>query len=171
MESKVNYTVVGIFVVVLSVCLIAGIMWLTTFGQAKLYRTYWVYVQEDVTGLSTESPVRFNGVKVGYVESIHLDSHNSKLVTLVLRIQPDVNITTSTYAILNAQGITGVVNVNLKAGTEKAPPLLPAKGDPYPVIPSRPSFLMQLSTVLPEVTKDIQKLSANVAYLFYIDKN
>src|SRR3989338_237441 len=163
MQGKVNYTVVGVFVVVLTAVLLMTVIWLSTIGHGKLYRTYWVYVHEDVTGLNEESLVRFNGVKVGYVESITLDQQNSKLVKIVLRVEPDVVITTGTYAMLNVQGLTGVVYVNLKADTEKAPPLVATAGQPYPIIPSKPSFLMQLSTALPEVTADIQKLSASVA--------
>lgn len=163
MESKVNYTNVGLFVIILTAFLCVAIVWLTTEGHGKEYRTYVVYVHEDVTGLSDESPVRFNGVKVGFVHDIALDHHNPKLVKLELRIERNVNITTSTYAILNAQGITGVVYVNLKAETESAPKLVAETGQRFPVIPSRPSLLVQLSTVLPEVTKDIQGLSASIA--------
>src|SRR3989338_929804 len=163
MEGKVNYTVVGIFVVALSAFLTFIIIWMSVVGDNRLYRTYLVFVHEDVTGLSAESPVRFNGVKVGYVKSIHLDPTNPKLVRLELSIEPKIPITTSTYAILNAQGVTGVVYVNLKAETETAPLLVATAGHRFPVIPSKPSLLMQLSTVLPEVTTDIQHLSASIA--------
>lgn len=163
MEGKINYTTVGIFVIVLVSFLFTAIIWLTTEGHGKSYRTYLVYVHEDVTGLNVESPVRFNGVKVGFVDQIRLDRRNPKLVKLALRIEKNVTVTTSTYAILNAQGITGVVYVNLKAETELAPPLVALPGHRYPVIPSRPSLLMQLSAVLPEVTKDIRGLSASIA--------
>ena len=162
MEGKVNYTTVGIFVVVLTAFLFSFIIWMSVVGHGKSYHTYLVFVHEDVTGLSAESPVRFNGVKVGYVDSLRLDEKNPKLVKLVLRIEPDVLITTSTYAILHAQGVTGVVYMNLKADSEDPTPLVAAAGQPYPVIPSRPSLLMQLSTVLPEITKDIQNLSSSI---------
>lgn len=162
MEGRVNYTTVGIFVVVLSAFLFSFIIWMSVIGHGKSYRTYLVYVHEDVTGLSVESPVRFNGVKVGYVEAMRLDDKNPKVVKLVLRIEPDVQITTSTFSMLHAQGVTGVVYVNLKADSEDPTPLVAAAGQRYPIIPSRPSLLMQLSTVLPEITKDIQNLSASI---------
>lgn len=165
MQGRVNYTVVGIFVVVLTAFLFIAIVWLSTSSGNKEYRTYLVYVHEDVTGLSAESPVRFNGVKVGYVDSVNLDASNPRLVRLQLAIEPGIPITTSTYAILNAQGVTGIVYVNLKAETETAPLLVAEKGEPYPIIPSRPSLLMQLSTVLPEVAKQIQNLSSSVSEL------
>ncbi|OGT49168.1 MAG: hypothetical protein A3E82_09485 [Gammaproteobacteria bacterium RIFCSPHIGHO2_12_FULL_38_11] len=165
MQSKVNYTVVGLFVVLLTTFLFVAILWLTSIGHGKEYGTYLVYVHEDVTGLSVESPVRFNGVSVGYVKSLELDPANPKLVKLVLRIEKHTPVTTSTYAILNAQGVTGIVYVNLKAETETAPLLVAVDKEPYPVIPSRPSLLMQLSTVLPEITADIQTLSGNVSHV------
>lgn len=169
MQSKVNYTAVGIFVVVLGVFLCVAVLWLGAFGDSKKFNTYLVYVHEDVTGLSAESVVRFNGVEVGYVRSIRLDADNPKLVKLKLSIQPDVKITTSTYAILNAQGITGVVYVNLKAQTETAPPLVAAPGEEFPVIPSHPSLLMQLSEVLPEVATNVKNLSASISQVLDVD--
>jgi phospholipid/cholesterol/gamma-HCH transport system substrate-binding protein len=164
-QGKVNYTVVGIFVVVLTAVLIIAIFWLSTLGNNKDFRTYLVNVHEDVTGLSVESPVRFNGVKVGYVESIKLDPHNSKLVTLKLQIEPQIVITVNTYAILNEQGITGVIYVNLKSDAENGPVLKALPGQEFPVIPSRPSLLMQLSAVLPEVATEVQNLSKSISGL------
>ncbi len=166
MDSKVNYTAVGIFVIVLTAIFIIMLFWLGSFNDSKKYETYVVQVQEDVTGLSTDNPVRFNGVKVGFVKAIRLDPANSRAVELVLRIEDRVRITTSTYAVLNAQGITGVIYVNLKSQADNAPLLKTLPGERYPIIPSRPSLLMQLSEVLPEMTKDIRRLSASVAQVF-----
>ena len=165
MEGKVNYTAVGVFLVCLTAILMAGIFWLSSLDHGKTYRGYIVYMHEDVTGLSDQSSVRFNGVKVGYVESMHLDQHNSKLVKVVLRIEPGVPITTSTYAVLIPQGVTGVVTVNLKSTTETAPPLLKTPGEDYPVIPAHASLLTQVSSALPAVAADFQKLSTNVSEL------
>lgn len=163
MEGKVNYTVVGVFVVSLSLTLLLSILWLSSLTHGRSDRTYAVLIYEDVTGLATDSPVRFNGVRVGFVESINLDKHNPKLVRLILKIHPDVLITKSTYAILNEQGLTGVVNVNLKAQTESSVPLIAAPGEPYPIIPSKPSLLMQLSNTLPELATTVQELSGSIS--------
>lgn len=165
MQSKVNYTAVGIFVVTLSIFLVIGIFWLTGITNQKGYHMYHVYMHEDVGGLTIESPVRFSGVKVGFVKSIKLDENNSRLVRIKLAIEPKIKITTSTYATLNMQGITGVEYVNLKAETENAPLLTAAPGQKIPVIAYRPSFLMQLSTVLPEVATEIKSLSSSVSKL------
>src|SRR4051812_22106133 len=53
MESKVNYTVVGAFVLVLSALLVAGILWFASGGGfQKSYDSYLALVDESVAGLS-----------------------------------------------------------------------------------------------------------------------
>ncbi len=166
MDSKVSYTVVGLFVVTLAALALAIAFWLTTRKHDQEYKTYLVYVHEEVTGLVQQSTVRFNGVAVGFVQSIELDPNNQQLVRLALSIQENVRISTSTVATLSAQGITGVLYVNLKAQTVDAPELKAQPGQPYPVIPSQPSLLMQLSKVLPEMTKTFRKLGNNISAMF-----
>lgn len=170
MESKVNYTVVGLFVVLLGAALIALFLWLSNFKHDKVYQTYLVYVHEDVTGLSIQSPVRFNGVPVGVVKAIELDPRNPQLVRLNLSIEQGTPITTSTVATLQFQGITGVLYVGLKATTMDAPLLTAKAGEQYPVIPAKPSLLLQLSAVLPEITKNVKALGASITKVFD-DKN
>ncbi len=166
MESKINYTIVGIFVVVLGAAFIVLFFWLSAFRNEKVYSTYLVYVKEDVTGLAVQSPVRFNGVPVGFVQSIGLDKNNQQLVKLTLKIQQNTPITTSTVATLIFQGITGVLYVGLKSKTVDAPLLKVTSGQPYPVIPWQPSLLVQLSQVLPQITKNIQSIGDNINKVF-----
>ena len=155
MDTKVNYTVVGIFVVVLTVAFVVMFSWLSTTRHDQVYHTYLTYVHEDVTGLSVQTPVRYNGVKVGYVSSVELDPHNPQLVKLTLKVEEGTPITTSTVATLLPMGITGVIYVGLKALTPRAPLLGAKSGQKYPIIPAQPSLFMQLGKVLPELTNKI----------------
>ena len=166
MGTKVNYTVVGIFVVVLGSILVMITLWLTAGHRAKNFNTYLVYMNEAVAGLSEQAPVKFNGVKVGYVKSIKLNPNNLQQVILTLEIESNVPITTSTTATLMAQGITGLTYVGLKAKTAKAPLLIATAGQPFPVIKSEPSFLVQLDTAVREITTNITNLSESVRQVF-----
>jgi phospholipid/cholesterol/gamma-HCH transport system substrate-binding protein len=161
-ESKVNYTVVGIFVVGLSIAMVIVFLWLSSLRNEKSYKTYLLYVNENVTGLTVQSPVRYNGVPVGFVKSIELDPHNAQLVKIILRIEVGTPITTSTVAVLQMQGITGVMYVGLKTTSVDSPLLQPEPGEKYAIIPTRPSFLVQISEVLPEVTRSIKKIGDSV---------
>lgn len=165
MDLKVNYTVVGFFVVLLTAALLVIFFWLSTFRHAKQYDTYLIYFHEDVTGLSVRSPVRFSGVPVGFVKDIDLDPENPQLVKLMVDIEDDVRITTSIVASLNVQGVTGVLYVSLKAKRIDDGLLKAKKGEKYPAIPSEPSLLMELSTVLPEMTKNMQSIGESVRKL------
>lgn len=170
MESKVNYAVVGFFVIVLGVSMVAWVIWLTSFRQEKTYNTYLVYVREDVTGLSIQTPIRYNGVPVGYVKNIELDAKNPQLVKITLRIEEGTPVLTSTVASLQLQGITGTLYMGLMTTSLDAPPLKAKAGEKYPVIPSQPSLFVQLSQAVASLTKNIEVVGERVSQLLN-DKN
>lgn len=164
MEPKVNYIVVGSFVVFLTAVLVIAIIWLSA-KQGTTHETYMVYMNEPVSGLSLQAPVKFNGVDVGYVSDINLNPDNPQQVRLLLSIDEGAPINQSTTATLMAQGVTGITYVGLKAEAAKAPPLKILPGNKYPVIPSTPSLLVQLSTVLTSLattTQDLQQVLRGV---------
>ena len=109
-------------------------------------------------GLTDRGPVKFNGVDVGYIEKISIDKQDPQEVRLLIKVDQKAPITTSTTATLMQQGITGVTFVGLKAKTPAAPPLLKRDGEPYPVIPSEPSLLLQLNEALRDVTNGLKTM-------------
>lgn len=160
MESKANYTIVGISVVMLLVGLITSALWLSEGFDRKTYKDYLVFMQEAVSGLSEGSLVKYNGVKVGVVKSIHLDK-NPRLVQLILEIEEGTPITVDTVANLIAQGITGTTYLGLSV-TSANPTLLKAEpGCRYPVIPYRPSLLFQVENVIADMGKSMKSFLSN----------
>ncbi len=157
MDPKVNYTAVGIYVVVLSMTLAAIVFWLSA-EHAKHYNRYLIFMKEAVSGLTEKSSVKFNGVDVGYVDKIQIDQKDPQEVRIVVKIQQDTPITKSTTATLMSQGITGATYVGLKAKTSNAPPLERSPHEPYPVIPSEPSLLVQLNEALRDVTTGLRTM-------------
>ena len=162
MSSKVNYTLVGLFVVIFAAIAVLLFFWLHYKGGRTVYNTYLMYVHDDVTGLSVQSPVRYTGVPVGYVNSVTLDSHNPQLVRILLKIKNGSPILTSTVATLSIQGITGAAYVALEATTDDAPLLKAKPGQAYPVIRSQPSLLNTITNALPEVADNLQTLSSRI---------
>src|SRR5262245_10762276 len=133
METRVNYTIIGAFVIGLVVALIIIVLWLSTGITKKYYKTYIVYVTESVSGLNKQAAVKFNGVDVGYVDDIQLDLKDPNQVILFLKVDPVVPITTNTTAVITEQGITGIAFVGLQGGIGgSALELRP--GEKYPVI-------------------------------------
>lgn len=166
MDAKTNYTVVGIFVVILTTVMIAFGLWLTSTKRTQNYLYYVTYMREEVSGLSEQNAVRYNGVKVGYVDSISLNPKDPQQVEIVLAIEQGTPISTSTIAVLRSEGITGIDYIGLTSLTSDAPPLVLQKGQKYPVIPSEPSLLTKLSTSLPQLASSISKLTADVNRIF-----
>ena len=63
MQSKVNYALVGLFVILLGSALLGAVFWLTLGGDSKTYDRYRVYFRESVAGLNPKATVRYRGVR------------------------------------------------------------------------------------------------------------
>jgi phospholipid/cholesterol/gamma-HCH transport system substrate-binding protein len=158
LESKTNYTVVGLVVLILVAGLFSGMIWLSTGFDTKKYDLYTVYVGEAVSGLSDDSVVKYNGVKVGFVNSIELNKFDPQEVKIQIKIEEGTPVTTSTHATLINQGITGTVYLGLSASSPSPFPLQKTPGEPYPVIPYKASFLSQLETSINDVSIGIKRI-------------
>lgn len=165
METNVNYTIVGAFVIVLLTAITLGIIWLSSGFATTQNTVYEVYMTESVSGLSTDSPVEYNGVNVGGVKSISINHRNPRVVELLLDIKSDTPITRGTRATLNSRGLTGIAYVALKdQGTDRTP-LRAVSGQPYPVIETAPSLFMRLDTALNSITQNFQQISLSIRAL------
>jgi phospholipid/cholesterol/gamma-HCH transport system substrate-binding protein len=154
MDTNVNYTIVGAFVISLIAAIVIAIIWLSSGLSLKSNSTYLIYSQESVSGLSMDAPVEFNGVHVGSVEDIELNPHNPQLVKVVLSISSSTPITRGTVATLTSRGVTGVAFISLKDSGEDPRPLVAQPGQYYPVIPTAPSIFMRLDTALTKLSKN-----------------
>ncbi|HDY82859.1 MAG TPA: MCE family protein [Halieaceae bacterium] len=143
MESKINYTIVGLFVVLLTAGLLGFAYWLASEGGRENYTNYHVYMQESVAGLSADAAVKYRGVDVGTVKRMMLDPKNPEQVLLVLRIKQETPITTGTRATIRYYGVTGLGYVELEGDDRQAPRLTAEKGK-VPVILSKPSTMARL---------------------------
>lgn len=162
MQTKINYTVVGSFVIILGLILIYFAFWLSAGESSKNYRTYLTYLKESVSGLAEQSAVKYNGVKVGYVEHISLNPDNPQEVRLVLYIDDNIPIHEGTSATLETQGLTGMTYVGLSGGDGKAPLIKRKPGEPYPIIPAKPSLLITLDNMVRTLTVNMSEISNNV---------
>ena len=143
MESRINYAIVGLFVILLTAGLLWFAYWLASDGGQDNYVEYHVYMRESVAGLSADAAVKYRGVDVGTVKRMMLDSNNPEQVLLVLRIRQDTPVTTATRATIRFYGVTGLGYVELQGSKRDAPPLK-AEGGKVPVIPSTASTIARL---------------------------
>ncbi len=159
MDTNVNYTIVGAFVIALIAAVILSIIWLSSGFSIEQDTTYAVYMNEAVTGLNPDSSVEFNGVGVGTVRSIKLNASNPQLVELLINIRKDTPITQGTVATLATRGITGITYIALKDKGLNKKPLLTHPGDPYPIIKTEPSLLLRIDITMNRLSRNFQQIS------------
>ena len=144
MEKKINYALVGLFVIVLAATWLAISLWLALGDFSTQYTTYHVYMDESVSGLYMEAPVKYRGVEIGRVKQIKLNPTVPDQVQLTLDIESSVPIREDTIAVLTVQGMTGIAFVDLTGGSLGSPWLEARDDQFYPVIQSGPSFFSRL---------------------------
>jgi phospholipid/cholesterol/gamma-HCH transport system substrate-binding protein len=170
MEDKVNYTLVGAFVLVLGAVLVAGVLWLAAGvnGQQTLDR-YQAVIQESVAGLNVDAPVKYMGVDVGKVSGIRIDPQNSQQVRLDFLIERGTPIQQDSVAVLKTQGLTGIAYIELSGGSTSSKPLLMGADGVPPMIPFKPSLSARLENVLGNVLGNIDRVSNNLNAVFDAD--
>lgn len=158
LESNTNYFMVGLTVLTLVAGLLIFSLWLSTGFDKKSYHFYTVYMSEPVSGLTNDSPVKYNGVKVGFINEIELNKNDPQRVKLTLSVEEDTPITADTKATLISQGITGTTYLGLTASAATSAPLVKAPGEDYPVIPYKPSFFFLLEQNVTEITTGMNRV-------------
>ncbi|HUX81378.1 MAG TPA: MlaD family protein [Halothiobacillus sp.] len=158
MESKINYTAVGLFVVLLGLGVAVTAYWLVTGGKQQQFIPYVIYATDSVTGLSVNSHVLYRGVDVGEVKSIRIDQKNPGRIRILVDLDANVPIRTDTVAQLRPQGVTGLSILNLTGG-KVATPLTARNEDGDLVIPYEPSIFSQLEGGLSESMVKVSRMT------------
>ena len=167
MDDKVNYALVGAFVLALGAALVAGVLWLAAgMGGKETTNPYQAVIQESVAGLNVDAPVKYLGVDVGKVSRIWIDPQNSEQVRLRFLIERCTPIKSDSLAVLKTQGLTGIAYVELSGGSADAPPLLAGPDGVAPMIPFKLSLGARLENVLTNVLGNVDRVSNNLNAVF-----
>jgi len=163
MEAKVNYTVVGLFVLTLGAAIVGTVFWLYSGGaHHRNYDKYVAYFDESVSGLSLNSTVKYRGVEVGRVTDIDLAPDQSGRVQVLMKIDRSTPIKVDALATLKMQGLTGLSFVELSGGTASAKTLVKRDGEPYPVIKTKYSLLKKLDVSVSNLIENMAQTSENL---------
>ncbi len=165
METNINYTVVGAFVIVLVAAIVMTIIWLSAGFSVDQYTNYQVFMRESVNGLAVDGTVEFNGVSVGTIKSIQISHKDPQVVILLLSVKSDTPITLGTRATLNMKGLTGIGYLALIDKGADPRPLTALPGQEYPVINTSPSLLVRFDTALTKLNESLHQVSVSVQSL------
>ncbi|KFL33431.1 MULTISPECIES: MlaD family protein [unclassified Sulfurospirillum] len=160
MENRFSYILVGAFVFVLLIGGVLSILWLGHYSDEGTFKFYKVATKESVSGLNEKAPVKLRGVQIGEVRTITINPKNAEEVLVTIRVQDDAPIKEDTYAVIEAQGITGLSFIQLQGGANEAKELKTSgKVEEYGIIYSRPSTFSRLD-------KTITSLSTKAEMIF-----
>lgn len=141
MENKAHALIAGAFVLLVSALLALLALWLTRDNTPR--DLYEMSTSETISGLQPQAAVRFRGVPVGKVELIGFDTKQKGNVLIQVSIDRSAPVTTSTFATVASQGVTGLGFIQLDDEGEPGARLVPNDEDP-PRIPLKPSLIDKL---------------------------
>jgi phospholipid/cholesterol/gamma-HCH transport system substrate-binding protein len=130
METRANYVLIGVFTLAVVVGVFGFVYWFQNIGGTGERAYYRIVFDGSVSGLRTGASVLFNGIRVGEVTGLKLDSTKPQQVIATLSIDKSVAVRKDTKIGLEFQGLTGIASVSLKGGDPSADVLAGDKDNP-----------------------------------------
>jgi phospholipid/cholesterol/gamma-HCH transport system substrate-binding protein len=173
METRAPYALIGLFVVAAIVAVFGFVYWLHNTGGLTERAVYRVRYENTVSGMLVGAAVLFNGIRVGEVTDLKLDSKNPNQVIATVAVVAGTPIRTDTKASIDFQGLTGVAVVTLTGGDPQSP-LLAAGGESSPLLIADPmagenmtqaarTVLRRLDTILSENSAALKNTVNNLS--------
>ena len=162
MENKARYTIVGLFLIVFSVALVAFVLWQARFSlDEKKFYEYRIYSKSSIAGLKENSFVEYKGLVIGSIKQIVINPKNIEQIEIILKINTPEDIKKDSFAIIASQGITGNKNIEIDGGSINAETLVP-KDDSFLVIPLKDSLFDTLTKDAGDITANINSVLVNL---------
>ena len=141
MENRSYALMTGFFTVALLVAAILVGLWLNR-DRTEVH-PFEIVTTQTIPGLNPQATVRYRGLEVGRVDDIIFDPRVTGQIMIKLSIEEGAPVTTTTFASLGYQGVTGIAFIQLDDDRTGSPLLA---SDPQHVqrIPLRAGLLDQL---------------------------
>ncbi|TDR94456.1 MlaD family protein [Enterovirga rhinocerotis] len=142
METRANYALIGLFTIAVLGAAFGFVYWFAGTESGKDRPTYRIEFSGSVAGLSKGSPVLFNGIRVGDVQSVELSETAPDQAFATIQVAKTTPIRDDTRASLDVNLLSGVAQIALMGGAHDAPALQKRHpDDPYPTITAEPGGL------------------------------
>lgn len=162
MEKSAKYFTVGVFVTVTVFLLVSFLIWLAGPHDKSDYKFFTVEFTDPVTGVEEGADVLYKGVKVGKVMKMGMVPNNSELIRMDIGVDKSTPVRAHTQVVLQAQGITGLVR--LEMATANSDTEMPQKRDglQYPVLVGEGSRLEKAMNDIPAITSKMSDIMGRV---------
>ncbi|MCF3641946.1 MCE family protein [Rhizobium sp. TRM95111] len=117
METKANYALVGFFTILVMAAAFGFVYWMSQYGRNGEMAPLAIRIPGSANGLSVGSPVRFNGIPVGSVRSLAIDSDDPRFSIALTEVSTAAPVKQTTSAKLEVQGLTGAAYIELSGGS------------------------------------------------------
>jgi len=165
MENRSHALIAGFFTIALVALTSIVAIWL---GHDKIQRVpYEIITTSSVSGLNLQAAVRYKGIKVGNVTDINFNPKEPGQIMLRVEVIPTTPVTTSTFATLAFQGVTGIAFIQLDDDPQTGHTLLASKDDDdaLPRIPLRPGLLQNLEQKGVAILSQTEELTQRINHL------
>ena len=129
METKAHHVLIGAFTLAVVVLAMLFALWAAKTVSDRQWDEYEVVFTEAVTGLTRGGVVQYNGIAVGDVTELRLDTNDPSKVIARIRVGAGTPVKTDTTAKLAFVGLTGLVQIQLSGGSPQSPMLKDAHED------------------------------------------
>ncbi|WP_273028234.1 MlaD family protein [Massilia timonae] len=166
MENRSHALMTGIFTIALLVATILVGLW---FNRDKTELVpYEIVTTQSIPGLNPQATVRYRGLEVGRVDEIVFDPRVTGQILIRLSVDAASPITSTTYATLGYQGVTGIAFIQLD-DERTGSPRLATNGERIARIPLRPGLLDQLEERGLAILEKAEKVTASLDELLSED--
>ena len=169
METRANYALVGLFTLAVLGAAFGFVSWFSGLGGSSDRREVRIVFSGSVTGLTRGSSVLFNGLRVGEVKDIQLFPDDPRSIFAVVDVANSTPIRDDTRARIEAQGLAGVVAIQLLGGKIDAPALQAKEGQTLPTIIAERSEVQDLLETVRNVARRTDDLFERLGRL--VDDN
>lgn len=166
MENRSHALMTGIFTIALLAATILVGLW---FNRDKTELVpYEIVTTQSIPGLNPQATVRYRGLEVGRVDEIVFDPRVTGQILIRLSVDAASPITSTTFATLGYQGVTGIAFIQLD-DERTGSPRLATGGERIARIPLRPGLLDQLEDRGLAILEKAEKVTASLDELLSED--
>ena len=158
MVSKAQKFRLGIFITVVSLLLLGFIFVVAGSKMVQKRDIYYIrYHDTTVNGLQIGSAVKYHGITIGRVDDISIDTDNVRDIIVTISVKKGTPLKEDVMAVLTPVGITGLMQVELRGGTNKKQFL-----KPYAFIKAGPSMFQNITGKAEIITDKLEIMLNNL---------
>jgi phospholipid/cholesterol/gamma-HCH transport system substrate-binding protein len=154
METRANYILIGLFTLATVLGAFGFVYWFHHVGGTGERMSYRVVFQGPIGGLRAGASVTFNGIRVGEVTELSLDSKDPRNSIATISVEATTPVRSDTEVSLDSQGLTGIAVLALRGGSASAAPVT-AKMDDIPLLTAGTSASQDMMAAARDVARRI----------------